>query len=72
MNKVRLPEHNTGPVEEDPEYRLIVQSNNLAVELDHEISLVHKVYFPVGMLECMIEWVASSSFEITMHQSFPN
>ena len=34
-----------GPIEEDPEYSLIVSSNNLAAEVDHEISLVHKVLF---------------------------
>ena len=27
-----------GPVEADPEYQLIVDSNNMIVELDHEIS----------------------------------
>ncbi|KAI8928045.1 hypothetical protein BC831DRAFT_450198 [Entophlyctis helioformis] len=42
MQKERLPEHNTGPVEEDPEYQVIVQSNNLTVDLDNEILLVHK------------------------------
>lgn len=28
----------TGPVEADPEYQLIVEANNLAVEIDNEIS----------------------------------
>ncbi|CAG8479826.1 9683_t:CDS:10 [Paraglomus brasilianum] len=32
----------TGPVEEDPEYKLIVQSNNLTSDMDNEIILVHK------------------------------
>lgn len=32
-----------GPVEENPEYALIVQSNNLSVELENELLLVHKV-----------------------------
>ncbi len=27
-----------GPVEADPEYQLIVESNNLVVEIDNEIS----------------------------------
>ncbi len=27
-----------GPVESDPEYKLIVQANNLSVEIDNEIS----------------------------------
>ncbi|KAJ9114869.1 hypothetical protein QFC20_001240 [Naganishia adeliensis] len=31
-----------GPVEENPEYALIVQSNNLSVELENELLLVHK------------------------------
>jgi hypothetical protein len=32
-----------GPVEEDPEYKLIVQANNLTVDIDSEILVVHKV-----------------------------
>lgn len=31
-----------GNVEQDPEYRLIVEANNIAVDIDNEISLVHK------------------------------
>lgn len=31
-----------GNVEQDPEYQLIVESNNIAVDLDNEISLIHK------------------------------
>ncbi|XP_065846428.1 U4/U6 small nuclear ribonucleoprotein Prp31-like [Oscarella lobularis] len=31
-----------GPVEADPEYKLIVEANNLAVEIDHEINVIHK------------------------------
>lgn len=31
-----------GPVEADPEYRLIVEANNLAVEIDNEINIIHK------------------------------
>lgn len=31
-----------GPIETDPEYRLIVEANNLTVEIDNEISIVHK------------------------------
>ncbi|TPX67047.1 hypothetical protein SpCBS45565_g04003 [Spizellomyces sp. 'palustris'] len=41
-NVPRHPAQNTGPVEEDPEYKLIVQSNNLTVEIDNEILVVHK------------------------------
>ena len=29
-----------GPVEADPEYQLIVESNNMLVELDTEISML--------------------------------
>jgi hypothetical protein len=32
-----------GPIEENPEYSLIVQANNLSVEIDNELLLVHKV-----------------------------
>ncbi|KAL1483194.1 hypothetical protein MTO96_013090 [Rhipicephalus appendiculatus] len=32
----------TGPVEADPEYQLIVEANNLAVEIDNEINIIHK------------------------------
>ncbi|CAJ0751578.1 5281_t:CDS:2, partial [Entrophospora sp. SA101] len=31
-----------GPVEEDPEYELIVQANNITVDIDNEILVVHK------------------------------
>lgn len=31
-----------GSVEQDPEYQLIVESNNIAVDIDNEISLIHK------------------------------
>ncbi|KAL4240096.1 U4/U6 small nuclear ribonucleoprotein Prp31 [Mactra antiquata] len=31
-----------GPVEYDPEYQLIVQANNLTVEIDNEINVIHK------------------------------
>ncbi|XP_065898925.1 U4/U6 small nuclear ribonucleoprotein Prp31-like [Dysidea avara] len=31
-----------GPVEADPEYQLIVESNNMLVELDTEINVIHK------------------------------
>jgi U4/U6 small nuclear ribonucleoprotein PRP31 len=33
----------SGPIEENPEYALIVQANNLSVEVDNELLLVHKV-----------------------------
>lgn len=31
-----------GPVEADPEYLLIVESNNLAVDIDNEMGIIHK------------------------------
>lgn len=31
-----------GPVESDPEYQLIVEANNMTVEIDNEISIIHK------------------------------
>ena len=31
-----------GPVEQDPEYKLIVEANNLTVEIDSEINIIHK------------------------------
>ncbi|KAJ3169968.1 hypothetical protein HDU88_000610 [Geranomyces variabilis] len=40
--KERNPGQNFGPVEEDPEYRLIVSSNNLTAEIDNEILIVYK------------------------------
>lgn len=36
--KIRKPSDIIGPVEADPEYQLIVEANNLAVEIDNEIS----------------------------------
>ncbi|KAJ3298994.1 hypothetical protein HDU79_003320 [Rhizoclosmatium sp. JEL0117] len=33
---------NTGPVEEDPEYKVLVNANNLLFDVDSEILLVHK------------------------------
>lgn len=31
-----------GPVEVDPEYRLIVEANNLTAEIDNEVNIIHK------------------------------
>lgn len=41
----------SGPIEDDPEYRIIVHSNNLVVELDNEVLTVHKVRTSLSMLE---------------------
>ncbi|KAK6172657.1 hypothetical protein SNE40_016270 [Patella caerulea] len=32
----------SGPVESDPEYKLIVDANNMTVEIDNEINVIHK------------------------------
>lgn len=34
--------HNTGPVEEDPEYNTIVRANNITADIDDEILVIHK------------------------------
>lgn len=31
-----------GPVEADPEYQLIVEANNIAVEIDDEVATIHR------------------------------
>ncbi|CAG8501013.1 4626_t:CDS:10 [Ambispora gerdemannii] len=41
-NQERSQTQIMGPVEEDPEYKLIVQANNLTVDIDNEILIVHK------------------------------
>ncbi|KAJ1530792.1 hypothetical protein ONE63_005643 [Megalurothrips usitatus] len=40
--KHRRPEDVVGPVEQDPEYLLIVEANNIAVEIDNEIAVIHR------------------------------
>nr|KAJ3422442.1 U4/U6 small nuclear ribonucleoprotein Prp31 [Polyrhizophydium stewartii] len=37
LGRERLPEHNTGPVEEDPEFHALVQANSLIVDLENEV-----------------------------------
>ena len=34
------------PVHSNPEYNIIVQANNLSVDVDNEILVVHKVIIP--------------------------
>ena len=41
--RVRKPHELLGPVEADPEYLLIVDANNLAAQIDNELSIIHKV-----------------------------
>jgi len=38
----RTDYHNTGPVEEDPEYDTIVKANNITADIDDEILVIHK------------------------------
>ncbi|XP_048477054.1 U4/U6 small nuclear ribonucleoprotein Prp31 [Rhincodon typus] len=42
IGKQRKSSEVTGPVESDPEYKLIVDANNLTVEIDNEINIIHK------------------------------
>lgn len=37
-----LPSVDRGTVEDDPEYQLIVEANNILLEIDQEIGIVHK------------------------------
>lgn len=39
---MRKSEEMCGPVEADPEYQLIIEANNIAVEIDDEISVIYK------------------------------
>lgn len=43
--KIRRPSDIIGPVEADPEYQLIVEANNLAVEIDNEIGIKLLKYY---------------------------
>lgn len=42
VQKPRKASEMIGNLESDPEYQLIVEANNIAVEVDNEISLIHK------------------------------
>ncbi len=42
LKNPRTRESIVGPVEMDPEFKLIVEANNLTVEIDHEITIIHK------------------------------
>uniref|UniRef100_A0A8C5DJL2 U4/U6 small nuclear ribonucleoprotein Prp31 n=1 Tax=Gouania willdenowi TaxID=441366 RepID=A0A8C5DJL2_GOUWI len=42
IGKNRKNSEVSGPVEADPEYRLIVAANNLTVEIDNELNIIHK------------------------------
>ncbi|KAJ3026940.1 UNVERIFIED_CONTAM: U4/U6 small nuclear ribonucleoprotein Prp31 [Siphonaria sp. JEL0065] len=41
-SRVRVQADNTGPVEDDPEYKVLVNANNVMFDVDSEIVLVHK------------------------------
>jgi hypothetical protein len=43
-----------GPVEENPEYALIVAANNLSVDCENELLIVHKVSLPFPRLICLL------------------
>ncbi|CAL4178872.1 unnamed protein product [Meganyctiphanes norvegica] len=40
-NTIRKAEELTGPVELDPEYMLIVEANNISVDIDNEVGIIH-------------------------------
>lgn len=40
--KPRKAEDIVGPVEADPEYQLIVEANNVAVDIDNEVTVIHR------------------------------
>lgn len=40
--KLRRSEEIIGPVESDPEYQLIVEANNIAADIDGEITIIHR------------------------------
>lgn len=42
VTRARNSDDIVGPVESDPEYKLIVEANTLAVEIDNEVSTIHK------------------------------
>ena len=42
LENPRTRESVFGPVELDPEYKLIVEANNLSAEIDNEINIIHK------------------------------
>ena len=62
------------PAHLNPEYNIIVQANNLSVDVDNEILVVHKVdpfsYFIWKPFTYRL--LASSLFEITTLPNFPN
>ena len=48
----------TGPSEEDPTYRLLVDCNQLAVDIDNEIAIVHN--FMRDKYRCGRGWNAAA------------
>ena len=58
------------PAHLNPEYNLIVQANNLSVDVDNEILVVHKVNI-ISLFEKLL-LTLSSLFEITTLPSFLN
>lgn len=44
------------PAHSNPEYNLIVQANNLSVDVDNEILVVHKVCISIPHVRTSVDW----------------
>lgn len=60
------------PAHLNPEYNLIVQANNLSVDVDNEILVVHKVNTLIFFYLKKRSLTIPSLFEITTLPSSPN
>jgi hypothetical protein len=61
------------PTHLNPEYNLIVQANNLSVDVDNEILIVHKVGFiDVFARGTRLSYPSPSSFVTTIRPNFQN
>jgi hypothetical protein len=58
------------PAHLNPEYNLIVQANNLSVDVDNEILVVHKVLVPFTVLFPVTLTPTDSSLFVTI--TLPN
>ena len=68
----------TGPSEEDPTYRLLVDCNQLAVDIDNEIAVVHNFMrdkyrcAPAPCTWCLVYVLAlKAAQETAAHRAFP-
>lgn len=65
-----------GPSEEDPTYRLLVDCNQLAVDIDNEIAIVHnfmrdKYRWPAATLPvCMLHQLCREWFSVLAASAF--